>query len=376
MAAALQPMAGSCFMMTLVLRAADMGASALLMGFLGTAFGIGFLPGLYLSKFAYRLFGERRSMIAGVAASAVIFAPWAIEVSSPWWFLPRVIVFGASVSLFWPTLEGAIGLSAPQGKLLRHLGNFNMAWCGAAAAGIFIAGLLYGINPYLPFYFSTSVEILLFLHLATCGHSDGAVSSTEQHPDAAEVPAWKVRAYVYAAWVANFTLHMAVFGSRALFPKIARELHIRPVETGAILSCSMTAAVIMFLILSLRYGWRFRKWFLFSMQAVGAVGLALITVTDRPLYFALAFFLMGLACGVTYYSSIYYGLVAAGDRVAKSTLHEMVVSLGILIGPVFFGIVAWMADDLRLPNNISALLVLAGIVLQAGILFRARETAS
>ena len=83
-----------------------------------------------------------------------------------------------------------------------------------------------------------------------------------------------------------------------------------------------------------------------------------------------AFALFGACAGMTYLSSVFYGQDGAADRGNKSGFHEMILGLGMLVGPFIGGSLAELFE-LRTPFLFAGLVMLFAVGLEFWLLKRA-----
>jgi len=85
-------------------------------------------------------------------------------------------------------------------------------------------------------------------------------------------------------------------------------------------------------------------------------------MSSLPLFF-LAFAFIGMGVGMTYSSSLFYGLDITYQRGPSAAVHETVLGTGNLLGSLMGGIVA-QKFSLRAPYLVLAAAVLGGIIIQ------------
>ncbi|MEA3485305.1 MAG: hypothetical protein U9R03_01195, partial [Candidatus Aerophobetes bacterium] len=90
------------------------------------------------------------------------------------------------------------------------------------------------------------------------------------------------------------------------------------------------------------------------------IGLIFIFVGNSLAIFLPAFVLVGVGAGMSYFSSIFYGLNGHRDMGRKSGIHEAVLGSGMLFGPLIGGIFA-QAYTLRTPYLVAIFVIAAGI---------------
>ncbi len=96
--------------------------------------------------------------------------------------------------------------------------------------------------------------------------------------------------------------------------------------------------------------------------------------------FVLAFACIGAACGVVYFSSLYYSVHGAGSQAHRAGLHESVLGLGAGVIPLMAGPSRRLAEPhwqhaIRAPYLLGVALALVSISIQGVIFARSRRTA-
>ncbi|HID12004.1 MAG TPA: MFS transporter, partial [Candidatus Latescibacteria bacterium] len=147
------------------------------------------------------------------------------------------------------------------------------------------------------------------------------------------------RSRLHAAWAANFLSYLVVSTSRALFPKLGIELGMSATLIGSILLCVYLSLVTVF------YAFRGLIRFPSSPFAILAgplllvVALTLLTLSRDVPSFVSAFLVLGVAMGISYHSSLFHSLLRPGRAALRSGVHETMLGLGSLLGPICGGVV-------------------------------------
>jgi MFS family permease len=290
--------------------------------------------------------GRRRLIIT----APVIFSATCLLmtlVREIWVILVLSVVNGFCLSIYWPSLQAWIADRQAGAGLARNIGSFNLSWTAATLAGPILSGSLYSLYPRLPFFIAAAIAVMLFLLVFTTVRDSRPISAEKIKP--ADIEASKGRRrFLYAAWVANFASWFMLGNARYQFPKLARELNIPPHIIGVLLGFLGFALFSGFYLLRRTDRWHFTRDFLFGAQILAMVGMLLIIVSRHPVLFALAFFMIGLCCSMTYYSSLYYAVHLLKKKGRGSGLHESILGAGAVLGPILGGVAAQYAG-LRSP---------------------------
>ncbi|MDD5555636.1 MAG: MFS transporter [bacterium] len=353
------------------LLAIRFGAGPLLLGLLGSA---GALVYAAACPFAGRLSdelaaagppaaGRRRALI--LSAGLFIVVDLSILLVRG---IRDVFILSACGSvcaaLFWPTVQAWIAEAGRREGLSGRLGVFNLSWSLGIMAGPIAGGFLFVADYRFPWLYGLAVNaVILAVLLATRpGPAGGDAPPVPAESPPAPVPA----AFFRLALWANFVCWFSLANAQSIYPKLALARGFSPQSIGVLLFLVGAAQSLFFFVLMRHSFWQFRYWPLVAVHAAAAAGMAVIACSGSAALLAVAFPLLGLGLGLSYYSSIYYsvcGLAAAGRRTG---IHEFIVGSGFLMGPIIGGTIAHLAG-LRAPFAACALLLAGTAAAEAAI---------
>ena len=138
-------------------------------------------------------------------------------------------------------------------------------------------------------------------------------------------------------WIANFGTWITIGIIRFLFPKLCVGLGISSVSIGSINAVLYASWALMFMVLIRYRRWAYRLAPLLRFQLLGVLAVLLLWLRPSAGMFYLTFALFGFSAAMTYLSSMFYAQDGAADRGNKSGLHEMILGLGMLVGPFIGG---------------------------------------
>lgn len=360
LAALLMDMSVAGVTFTISRRAAELGASASQLGWLGAVWiGVYAMLALVTGRFSDRV-GRRKLAITGCVVSTCM----ALACS----FTTRIDLllvlsglFGCGLACFWPCIIAWLGEGLSGHKLASRLTIFSVAWNIGLVAGFALTGVLYKHGPTLAFYAAAGlillVASLLLLPTKQSMNGDGSDSTAP----VAHIP--KGRGFRKTAWLANFANNFALAGTGALFPQLATHLGIGADVHGALFAASRAAALAAFVVLQLLLFWRTRLWPLWIAQLGCAASLVWIGLASTTWMFAAAWLIAGVVSGYAYQASIYFTLEEMTEKGKGSGFHEAVVGSGMFLGPMLAG---WVGSthSLRAPYFFCAAVQTALIVLQ------------
>jgi len=240
--------------------------------------------------------------------------------------------------------------------------------------GPFMSGHLYQLSPLVPFYVASIVSlgnIGIILLQANTSVSNLKVKQIETLPkDAAEsrddalYPSSTLRLpYLYIAWIANFSSWFTLGILRYLSPKMTIEHGIKSGTFGNLMLLMGIGQTLMFFYLGTKNSRKlyYRLLPLVCFQALALFALLLIWRFYNIYIWAIAFFMIGITVGMTYFSSLYYSLHGNLDKGGKSGLHEAIIGSGKLLGPFVGGIAADKFGD-QSPYLICSMLYFVSII--------------
>ncbi len=341
--------------LSVTLYAIRLGASPLQLGLIGMIWPSAYTLSCLLSGRLADRFSGRVLPVTGTAIACASFYATSMT-STPVQIMMLVIPAGIGFALVWPPIEAWIAHLSTADNLRRNFGIFNISWCLGAAPGPLMAGIASDLNTSLSF----GIGILL-MAISGAMISTRRISIPRENPSPLSESQERSRKFLYLAWTANFATYFTLGIVRSLFPKLINQLGMGGATTGGLLSAVSFSQVIMFAILSSTSWWHHRIVPLVLSQVGVIASCLLIYLTSDFASFLPVMFLLGSAAGVVYFSSIYYSLDAPAGLGARSGLHEAIIGLGIVAGPLTGGVVAqrW---TLRTPYLLSSLVLAASIV--------------
>jgi len=354
------------------LFAINLGANPLILG------GLGFTGGL-LYVLLSPLFGRLSDHIGCkyllfLGCLVYFSSSLALSFSSKVYQLFIFMAFvGISGAMFWPSLEVLVAQMGTADFLPKRVSLFNISWCMGAAVGPLIGGMIFQVGARFPFYLASLLSLLMSLLIAgelfkdkgEKVFDDPEENFLKENPSGkhsiSNLSQEKTSSYLYVAWMANFANYFSVGTLRYLFPKLSVQLGIQPSILGILFGIIALFQTLTFYLLGKTIRWHYKLMPLIFLQLLGAFGLFLVFFTSSSLIFLLAFMFIGIAGGMTYFSSIFYSLNDCKNRGTKSGIHEAVLGSGALFGPLVGGVFA-QAYSLRIPYLLAIFVTSAAII--------------
>ncbi len=341
------------------LRALDMGASVVELGFIGTAGSLSFTVGCtFTGKLADR-FDRRRLLAIAAGLTAAVFCMLYFAVNY-WMLLVGAALGWGLLALFWPSLQAILAENRSRGQMVKTLGTFNMFWTLGFMLGPAAGGYLYLVGPRVPF--ATGTIGMAFLALAIILPWFKSTAVREEGPEEEPHAPVDIARFRWIAWTASFTAFFMIGMLNNQFPKLAAALLIRPDTLGILLAIPRFIQMLIFLVAKYTTWWQFRLRPLVIPQITAAVGMIVVATQDSPVVLAVAFGSVGLLVGAAFSASQFYSFFQEERKGEKGARNEMFIGLGMVSGPLIGGYLAQIIG-LRMPYVLCcSVLVIAMLV--------------
>ncbi len=348
--------------LAVTLYAIELGATPLQLGMIGMVWPATFsVSALFVGPLSDRIPRKVLPVVGAVIGSASFLA--VNLASSPLHIMMMGVPAGLAFSFVWPPIEAWVAELSSASDMRRNIGIFNLSWSIGAAPGSLLAGLAFRIGIGISLATSVSFLALAGLMIAIKGKEPQDVEhpATVQFDDEAHS-----RAYLHLAWIANFATYFTIGIMRSLFPKLGEQLGMGTASIGGLLSLITFSQVIAFFILARTSSWHYRLTPMLISQFTLVCASLLVYTLSGVVQLAPVMVIMGSCTGLSYYSSIYYSLNTPTGKGARSGVHEALIGMGIVAGPLTGGIVAqrW---GLRSPFLVSAIVIIMGIATTAAL---------
>jgi MFS family permease len=238
--------------------------------------------------------------------------------------------------------------------------------------GFFSAGFLFSLNPKLPFALAAVLIAAAAALLYKQPLKPAALAGTGSAAEPEEKRPANYKAFLYAAWCANFVSWFIIGIMRNLFPKMGTELGFSTGIIGTLIFIITLAQTVMFFVLGKTHKWHYKLGPLILFQVFAMIGLVAIAFFSRAAWLGAAMILLGLSAGMTYFSSIFYSLYGSAAKGKHSGIHEAVLGVGGLFGPLTGGLLAARLG-VRAPYIAAAVVVAVAIVIEAILINMGRK---
>ncbi|NPV47725.1 MAG: MFS transporter [Armatimonadetes bacterium] len=361
-------LAVSCVVLGAQFLAIELGASPLVLGLIGTVGSLAYALSCVVSGTVSDRLGRKPLAVMACVVSAAVWLAMG-RASNPYHLVALAPLSGAALAFFWPPAQAWLGeLSGASPQRLNHnLSLFNIAWTTGIMTGPWVAGQTWEYGHVLPFVIGTALGLLGAAILLAIP----ARLANGPQPPAVSVsaPPRLVHLFLLLAWVGNWASWYARGTVSTLYPKLGLDLAHSHALVGTLILILGVAQLLAFALARFTVRWHYSLPILVAAEVLGLAGMAAGAWVHTPLWFAVAFSAIGICAGVTYVSSLTYALHGqASSRGKRSGLHEAVLGMGAVAGPLVGGVLG-EAFGLRASFVAGAAAFAAAIVVQA-VLFR------
>ncbi len=353
--------------------AVEMGASAIELGYIGASGSFlyalsSIIGGKLCDRFSRKAIIIVNTVFAGVSCYLLFLS------TSVWQLCLYFGLFYGFLGFFWPPIQALIADSTHRKDLITTLSNFCLSWSFGLSAGHLVCGYLTRSSAILPFFWGVVICAVILVLTFSLSDSEGkARSGSEDFLSRSDSPArnaetWK--RFIWCAWLSNFALVFVIGSIKMIFPKLALEVdHMDRSVLGILLALIHAGQMIMFWVVRYWHGWQYNRKLYLLFQIVTLPGTLLLAVTGNVFLYGAAMVLIGVSGGFSYTASIYYSTSCPPGSANRTGIHESMIGLASLAGPLICGYVA-SAWNLHAPYIACTAVVLAAILLQAWLLYR------
>ena len=319
---------------------------------MATVLGVVYVLGALSAHAVTSRLGRRRTLILMYLAMAAM-AGWALVARSPAMLVAALVVYSGLSAITWPALESLVSSGAEPGQMARRLGVYNCVWSGAGALTVAAAGTVmkyWQVGIFLvPVIIHSAVAVLLWAVGRAAGAPElaDAPAGEAAVPQIAEPQLLQVR--TLALWMSRLALpatFVVISSLLAAMPTLPLIQRLDPTARTVVGSVWMAARWLAFLALGATAWWHTRPRAM--LWAAALLLAAFLAITFRgewlpgsprlPTGAWLAWMVgwqaaLGLALGLIYSASLYFGMVLSDGSTEHGGYHEALIGLGTVLGP-------------------------------------------
>ena len=325
-----------------------------------------FLGCIFMPKLLPSLKGKARILAAniGMAFTGLVLT----FIKNEALIMTDLVFYGLFQSLLWTNMETWITGGKEGGELTSRLTLFNFSWSFSVGLATSFSGFVSEYSTRLSIWSGCVFFLISALLVALSGRSydskkekEEIVSEDQSSP--LRFPSWAGVLLVYTGYSLVLTV----------FPQYAMDtLGYSESVTGNILLFRGISVTIAFLIMQKARVWQKGVGPILGSQAFFAILTFLMLFLRSIAAFAILFALYGFVFALSYDLSIFHGAEGAKDRHKRMVIHEVLLTLGTIIGSLVGGFVYQYFSFKTLVLTISILSVVI-VVIEALALSIKRE---
>lgn len=325
-----------------------------------------FLGCIFMPKLLPSLKGKARILAAniGMAFTGLVLT----FIKNEALIMTDLVFYGLFQSLLWTNMETWITGGKEGGELTSRLTLFNFAWSFSVGLATSFSGFVSEYSTRLSIWSGCVFFLISALLVALSGRSYDSKKEKEEivsedHSSPLRFPSWAGVLLVYTGYSLVLTV----------FPQYAMDtLGYSESVTGNILLFRGISVTIAFLIMQKARVWQKGVGPILGSQAFFAILTFLMLFLRSIAAFAILFALYGFVFALSYDLSIFHGAEGAKDRHKRMVIHEVLLTLGTIIGSLVGGFVYQYFSFKTLVLTISILSVVI-VVIEALALSIKRE---
>ena len=314
-----------------------------------------------------RLIGhvDPKPKVIAVCLMYVAVGSVAPQLRSLWLLLALLGLLGLAGAIYWPMIESVVCEGCTRAQMRRNLGTFNVLWCGGVTCGTILAGPLYDVSAYWPFYVAAAIAVALLILFIVIPSPRGTqeevdAASSSDHEEK-EVPREVANSFLYLSKVLVFLAYFTYGCLRSLFPKYGAQMGLSATAVSFLLFVAVGGQTVTFLLFRNTGFWHYRFWPLLATTAAAAAAFFVVgSAADVPA-FIVPFLCIGLFLGCSYFSSIYYSMARPGAGAESAAWHEMTLGTGSTLGPIVGGLFAMHTESITAPFVLSGVVAVIGL---------------
>ena len=325
-----------------------------------------FLGCIFMPKLLPSLKGKARILAAniGMAFTGLVLT----FIKNEALIMTDLVFYGLFQSLLWTNMETWITGGKEGDELTSRLTLFNFSWSFSVGLATSFSGFVSEYSTRLSIWSGCVFFLISALLVALSGRSYDSKKEKEEivsedHSSPLRFPSWAGVLLVYTGYSLVLTV----------FPQYAMDtLGYSESVTGNILLFRGISVTIAFLIMQKARVWQKGVGPILGSQAFFAILTFLMLFLRSIAAFAILFALYGFVFALSYDLSIFHGAEGAKDRHKRMVIHEVLLTIGTIIGSLVGGFVYQYFSFKTLVLTISILSVVI-VVIEALALSIKRE---
>ena len=315
-----------------------------------------FLGCIFMPKLLPSLKGKARILAAniGMAFTGLVLT----FIKNEALIMTDLVFYGLFQSLLWTNMETWITGGKEGDELTSRLTLFNFSWSFSVGLATSFSGFVSEYSTRLSIWSGCIFFLISALLVALSGRSYDSKKEKEEivsedHSSPLRFPSWAGVLLVYTGYSLVLTV----------FPQYAMDtLGYSESVTGNILLFRGISVTIAFLIMQKARVWQKGVGPILGSQAFFAILTFLMLFLRSIAAFAILFALYGFVFALSYDLSIFHGAEGAKDRHKRMVIHEVLLTIGTMIGSLVGGFVYQYFSFKTLVLTISILSVVIVVI--------------
>jgi len=303
--------------------------------------GVTYIAGALVAGHWARLLGRVRALWAVYIVSGLL------ALIAGFWPTPAVItivllIFPAINAASWPILESLVTSGVGTHQMSRRIGVYNLVWSGVNAISVAGTGWLIAQTHAGLFFVGALATILAGLVLFGSRRLD-TIAPTHAHAEPEPALLHQRKLALALSRIGLPATFVVIFSLAAMLPSLPVMQHLETIPRTVVGSVWLLARWGAFAVLGATTAWHCRPRLLLLAAAVMLVAFFGVTLSpsrwfDVSWQFDLAYMMawqvvLGMAMGLIYSGSLYFGMVLSKGSTEHGGYHEALIGLGSVLGP-------------------------------------------
>ncbi|HEY1629555.1 MAG TPA: hypothetical protein VGF52_06830, partial [Tepidisphaeraceae bacterium] len=260
------------------------------------------------------------------------------------------LVYNFFSAVSWPIIESLISSGTRDSHVLsRRLAVYNIVWAGVGFGVLAGVGTIIEHVPRGLFVISVAacaISIVIVL-LGKIEPAKAIVQPLHSGPAAPPEPMLQ-RQRTVALWLSRIcvpAMYILVNALAAMLPSLAVIKHLRPAMQTLLSSVWFLMRWIMFMVLGVTTFWHTRPRLLLAAAMLLLISFIIVTIRPSEIFpvgesesFDLLIMIVGqvgcgIAMGLIYMASLYFGMVLSDGSTEEGGYHEALIGVGTTLGP-------------------------------------------
>ena len=341
--------------------------------------GAVYVVGALGAKTVAARFGRRRALIAiSIAVTLVTCMP--LVKASALVVVGALLSYNVLMGAYWPLMESIVSSDADAHEMSRRLGAYNLVWAGTGAVAVAVNGTI--IHWWAPGVFLTAAvmhavgAVMLALFVAPSTSRAEASHDADAHSEPEPELLAQRRLAMWLSRIALPATYMVLYAIAAMMPLLPSMQELATSTKTVVGSMWLVTRWVTFWVLGATVFWHTRPRLLLWAACAMLVAFLGVSVrpsdlfaTDVPGWVDLSSMILwqgilGVALGMIYSGSLYFGMVLSEGSTEHGGYHEALIGLGSILGPGV-GLLAMTVSSAGIRAGIGGVATLVGATVLA-----------